>query len=176
MPFSNVRSNILRKVNRVTATVMSLKWWIGDVLSGIIFGPSRAARCIGLIPFLSLGGPQQVTPMRIPKPWSEASACEVAVEASWPFAYSKYFRQQVGSHGTKVLCFVPPFLVKKWRRCYCYWMNVRSFFRASQTVAQHSGRSGEDITTFINCFTALCSIEDRSFIVDISTHFWHLDT
>lgn len=33
--------------------------------------------------------------MRIPRPWSEESACEMALDPDWPFVYSKYREQEV---------------------------------------------------------------------------------
>lgn len=33
--------------------------------------------------------------MRIPRPWGEELACEMAKTPSWPFAYSKYREQKV---------------------------------------------------------------------------------
>ncbi|CAM9983282.1 unnamed protein product [Ectocarpus sp. 6 AP-2014] len=37
--------------------------------------------------------------MRIPRPWSERSSCERAVEPVWPFVYSKYRGQEVEAKG-----------------------------------------------------------------------------
>lgn len=39
--------------------------------------------------------PRLAIAMRIPRPWSEGSACERAVDPDWPFVYSKYSGQEV---------------------------------------------------------------------------------
>lgn len=54
-------------------------------VSGLKFGITLA---FAAVPRLTMG-------MRIPRPWSEDSACERAVDPDWPFVYSKYRGQEV---------------------------------------------------------------------------------
>lgn len=57
---------------------------------------ARLRRILGLISWMMWV--QRITlvgSMRIPRPWSEESACEMALDPDWPFVYSKYREQEV---------------------------------------------------------------------------------
>ena len=74
---------------------------------------SDTRRCRGklvTVSRLTLGvvlafAPRPGMPMRIPRPWSEASACEKAVDPPWPRVYTKYREQKV-FHGVRVRVWV----------------------------------------------------------------------
>lgn len=53
---------------------------------------SGVALCVSLA---FVFGPRRAASMRIPRPWSERSSCEKAVDPGWPFVYSKYRGQEV---------------------------------------------------------------------------------
>lgn len=58
---------------------------------------TRARAKLRIILFLIVWVPRVtlVGSMRIPRPWSEESACEMVLDPDWPFVYSKYREQEV---------------------------------------------------------------------------------
>lgn len=61
---------------------------------------------------------KMTTSMRMPRPWSGKSACEMSADPDWPFAYSKYREQEVQCLMV-VLCSQAA-ASKECRRIVCY--------------------------------------------------------